>query len=48
MMKAGNILSDLNLDVLTEDEKDLEMEEVKIKVPQGIIAAKFWGPRVNI
>ena len=48
MMKAGNLLNDLNLDVLTEYERELEMEEVMIKLPQGILAAKFWGPKVSM
>lgn len=48
MTKSSNSLSDLHLNVLTDDEIEWEVEEVRIKVPQGIIAAKFWGPKVRL
>ena len=29
----------------TADELEFEMEEVKIRLPFGVIAGKFWGPK---
>ena len=37
---------DLGINALTADEEELEMEEVKIRMPFGVISGKFWGPKV--
>lgn len=47
MTIAENLIKDLVFNVKTLDEKELEMEEVKIKMPFGHIAGKFWGPKVS-
>ena len=38
---------DLGINALTADEEELEMVEVKIRMPFGVISGKFWGPKVT-
>lgn len=47
MTIAEKKLKDLVLNVKTIDEQELQMEEVRIKVPFGHVAGKFWGPKVG-
>ena len=47
MTIAEKIIKDFVLNVKTIDEHKLEMEEVRINMPFGYIAGKFWGPKVS-
>ena len=47
MTKTEQFFGDLDINAPTADEEELEMEEVKIRMPFGVISGKFWGPKVT-
>lgn len=46
MTNNEQFFGDLDINAPTADEVEFEVEEVKIRMPFGVISGKFWGPKV--
>lgn len=47
MTGSEKYYGDLDINAPTADEVEFEVEEVKIKMPFGHVAGRFWGPKVS-
>ena len=47
MTNTQQFFGDLDINAPTADEVEFEVEEVRIKMPFGHVAGRFWGPKVT-